>query len=68
MRADSHLGHANIRSTMIYAHVEHDPARKAANRVGRKIAAALSGRIASKIKPQNKRVGGAPAPNSSKPR
>lgn len=37
------LGHSNMRSTMIYAHVEHDPARKAANRVGRKIAAALAG-------------------------
>ncbi len=37
------LGHANMRSTMIYAHVEHDPARKAATRVARKIAAALSG-------------------------
>ncbi|MDH7640279.1 site-specific integrase [Sphingomonas sp. MAHUQ-71] len=37
------LGHANMRSTMIYAHVENDPARKAANRVARKIAAALAG-------------------------
>ncbi|MEO7688022.1 MAG: site-specific integrase [Sphingomonas sp.] len=37
------LGHANIRSTMIYAHVQHDPARKAANRVGKKLAMALSG-------------------------
>lgn len=44
------LGHANIRSTMIYAHIEHDPARKAANRVGRKIAAALTGIISTKPK------------------
>lgn len=40
------LGHANLRSTMIYAHVQHDPSRKAADRVWKKIAAALSGQIA----------------------
>ena len=38
------LGHKNMRSTMIYAHVQHDPSRKAANRVGRKIADALAGK------------------------
>jgi integrase len=38
------LGHANMRSTMIYAHVEMDPSRKAANRVGKRIAAALAGK------------------------
>lgn len=37
------LGHSNMRSTMIYAHVEMDPSRKAANRVGKRIADALSG-------------------------
>lgn len=37
------LGHANPRSTAIYAHVQNDPSRRAANRVTRKIAAALSG-------------------------
>lgn len=36
------LGHANPRSTAIYAHIQHEPARKAANRVSRKIAAALA--------------------------
>jgi integrase len=41
------LGHANTRSTSIYAHVAHDPARMAADRVTAPIAAALSGRIAS---------------------
>ena len=51
------LGHANMRSTMIYAHIEHDPARKAANRVGRKIAAALAGNIAAKAKPMAARAG-----------
>ena len=51
------LGHANMRSTMIYAHIEHDPARKAANRVGRKIAAALAGNIAAKAKPRAARAG-----------
>lgn len=38
------LGHSNMRSTMIYAHVEMDPSRKAANRVGNRIAAALAGK------------------------
>ena len=38
------LGHANIRSTMIYAHIQHDPMRKAADRVGKKIAAAMAGK------------------------
>ena len=51
------LGHANMRSTMIYAHIEHDPARKAANRVGRKIAAALAGNTAVKAKPGAPRAG-----------
>ena len=37
------LGHANMRSTMIYAHVEIDPARKAADRVGNRLASALIG-------------------------
>lgn len=36
------LGHANVRSTAIYAHVAHDPARLAANRVTAGIAEALS--------------------------
>lgn len=39
------LGHANMRSTAIYAHVQNDPSRRAANRVSRKIAAALAGAI-----------------------
>jgi len=38
------LGHANPRSTAIYAHVQTDPSRKAANRVSKKIAAALAGK------------------------
>ena len=50
------LGHANMRSTMIYAHIEHDPARKAANRVGRKIAAALAGNTVAKVKSKTARV------------
>lgn len=37
------LGHANPRSTAIYAHVQNDPSRWAANRVSKKIAAALAG-------------------------
>jgi integrase len=38
------LGHANPRSTAIYAHVQHDPSRRAADRVSKKIAEALSGK------------------------
>lgn len=37
------LGHANPRSTAIYAHVQHSPARRAADRVADRIAAALAG-------------------------
>jgi integrase len=36
------LGHKNLRSTMRYAHVQLDPSLRAANRVGKKLAAALS--------------------------
>lgn len=35
------LGHSNPRSTAIYAHIQHEPSRRAANRVSKKIAAAL---------------------------
>lgn len=35
------LGHSNMRSTMIYAHVEMDPSKLAADRVGAQLAAAL---------------------------
>jgi integrase len=48
------LGHANMRSTMIYAHVQHDPSRRAANRVGKTIAAALAGVAAPS--PRRKKV------------
>ena len=37
------LGHANPRSTAIYAHVDHDPAKKSADRVSAMIADALAG-------------------------
>jgi integrase len=36
------LGHSNPRSTAIYAHVQHEPMRRAADRVSKKIASALS--------------------------
>ena len=36
------LGHANHRSTAIYAHVQNDPSKRAANRVSGRIADALS--------------------------
>lgn len=35
------LGHSNPRSTAICAHIQHEPSRKAANRVSRMIATAL---------------------------
>lgn len=37
------LGHANPRSTAIYAHVQYDPSRRAADRVTKRIADALAG-------------------------
>jgi integrase len=37
------LGHANMRSTEIYAHLQNDPSRRAANRVTKRTAAALAG-------------------------
>lgn len=39
------LGHANLRSTMIYAHVEHEPSQRAANRVSDLIASAMAGSV-----------------------
>lgn len=41
------LGHANVRSTAIYAHVQSDPSRRAASRVTKVIAAALAGKAAA---------------------
>lgn len=38
------LGHSNPRSTAIYAHVQTDPSRRAADRVTKKLAAALAGK------------------------
>ncbi|OCC23715.1 integrase [Croceicoccus estronivorus] len=54
------LGHANLRSTMIYAHVQHDPSVKAANRVGRRIASALAGEV--KPAPRKRRKAAEPIP------
>jgi len=42
------LGHANARSTALYAHVQNDPSRRAADRVSKKIAAALAGELPSR--------------------
>ena len=39
------LGHANPRSTAIYAHVQNDPSRRAADRVTKVIAPALAGKV-----------------------
>ncbi|MGG6892396.1 tyrosine-type recombinase/integrase [Rhizobium sp. BR 315] len=40
------LGHADLSSTGIYAHVQRDPSRDAADRVAKRIAEALAGRVA----------------------
>lgn len=45
------LGHSNARSTAIYAHVQQDPARKAAGRAVGPIAAALSGKKPAEVIP-----------------
>jgi len=47
------LGHANPRSTAIYAHVQNDPSKRAANRVTKKIAAALAGKAANAKQPKS---------------
>jgi integrase len=41
------LGHANPRSTAIYAHVQNNPSKRAANRVAKRISAALAGKPAN---------------------
>lgn len=46
------LGHANPRSTAIYAHVQIDPSRQAAERVSGKIAAALAGKAGNGQSPK----------------
>jgi integrase len=43
------LGHANARSTSIYAHMQNDPARRAADRVVGPIAAALGATVAAEF-------------------
>lgn len=45
------LGHANARSTALYAHVQYDPSRRAADRVSSRIAAALAGELPSQPTP-----------------
>jgi integrase len=47
MMAGAILGHANPRSTAIYAHVQADPSKKSANRVANRIAAALAGKVSA---------------------
>ncbi|MEH7901749.1 site-specific integrase [Rhizobium laguerreae] len=45
------LGHANARSTQIYAHIDRDPSQRAADKVGDTIAAALAGRKKAEVIP-----------------
>ena len=50
------LGHANMQSTAIYAHVQRGPSKRAANRVSKKIAAAMAGETTSKTKKPPKKL------------
>ena len=52
------LGHSEARSTSIYAHVQQDPAARAAGRAVAPIAAALSGRTLADIVSIKKGAGG----------
>ena len=52
------LGHANHRSTAIYAHVQIDPSREAAERVSGKIAAALAGKAEPGLAPSTECIEG----------
>jgi integrase len=45
------LGHANHRSTSLYAHMQHDPARLAADRAVGPIAVALGGHSDAQVVP-----------------
>ena len=49
------LGHSEQRSTAIYAHVQQDPAARAAARAVKPIAAALAGKTSGKIVPLRRR-------------
>lgn len=48
------LGHSEARSTQIYAHVQQDPAARAAARAVKPIAAALAGKQAGKVLPMKR--------------
>ncbi len=45
------LGHANARSTQIYAHIDRDPSQRAADKVSNTIASALSGKPRAEVIP-----------------
>ncbi|MEP7247315.1 MAG: site-specific integrase, partial [Gammaproteobacteria bacterium] len=49
------LGHANARSTSIYAHMQNDPARRAADRVVGPIATALGAQSGAEVIPLSAR-------------
>jgi hypothetical protein len=49
------LGHSNPRSTAIYAHVQANPSKRAADRVSKKIAAALAGKPATARSAKNRK-------------
>ncbi len=51
------LGHANMRSTQIYAHLQADPSLRVANRIGKSISDALAGKVANQIVKRSRRAG-----------
>ena len=57
------LGHANVRSTALYAHVRNDPSRRAADRVSNWIAAALAGDLPSRRVARSKKQPAEQNPN-----
>ena len=52
------LGHVNPRSTAIYAHVQYDSSRQAADRVTKRIADALAGSYSDEPAQKNARKKG----------
>jgi integrase len=52
------LGHANLRSTQVYSHLQIDPSVRVANRVGSLIAAAFRGDTARRVVPMRRQTRG----------
>ena len=59
------LGHSDQRSTAIYAHIQHDPATRAADRAVGPIAAALAGKPPAKLLSMGGRLKDERTPNKN---